>query len=89
LCASCYSACPVLDEKSGFLGPAALVSAARFIFDSRDTGFEDRLDVLDTPDGAWGCKNHFECTRVCPRSIKVTKNINLTKRKIEKHKERT
>ena len=86
LCASCYSACPVLDQNERFLGPAAILQAARFIFDSRDQGFEDRLAALDQENGVWACENHFECTRVCPRSIKVTKNINLTKRKI---KERT
>lgn len=87
LCASCYSACPILDGKNNrFIGPAALVQAARFAFDSRDRGFLERLDVLDHPDGLWACENHFQCTRVCPRSIKVTKNINLTKRKVNREK---
>ena len=83
LCAACYSACPILDGKNPrFIGPAAIVQGARFVFDSRDRGFEERLSVLDHPDGVWACENHFQCTRVCPRGIKVTKNINLTKRKI-------
>jgi succinate dehydrogenase / fumarate reductase iron-sulfur subunit len=90
LCAACYSACPVIRNKeAGFIGPAAVVQAARFVFDSRDEGVEPRLDVLDKPDGVWACQNHFECTRVCPREIKVTKNINLTKRTIKKLKEQT
>jgi succinate dehydrogenase / fumarate reductase iron-sulfur subunit len=88
LCAACYSACPVIRNKEAdFIGPAAVVQAARFVFDSRDKGIEPRLDVLDKPDGVWACQNHFECTRVCPREIKVTKNINLTKRTIKKFKE--
>ena len=88
LCASCYSACPILDEENTrFIGPAAIAQAARFVFDSRDKGLEERLDVLDHPDGIWACKNHFQCTRVCPRGIKVTKNINLTKRKISRGKQ--
>ena len=83
LCAACFSACPVLDEKNpGFIGPAAIANAARFVFDSRDTGLDARRAVLDSPDGVWSCENHFECTRVCPRGIKVTKNINLTKRRL-------
>jgi succinate dehydrogenase / fumarate reductase iron-sulfur subunit len=83
LCAACYSACPVLEgENPQFIGPAALAQAARFTFDSRDRGFEERLEVLDHPDGVWACKNHFQCTRVCPRGIKVTRAINLTKRQI-------
>jgi succinate dehydrogenase / fumarate reductase iron-sulfur subunit len=84
LCACCYSACPILDEENPrFIGPAAAAQAARFVFDTRDQGFEDRLDVLDHPDGVWACQSHFECTRVCPREIKVTRNINLTKREIK------
>jgi succinate dehydrogenase / fumarate reductase iron-sulfur subunit len=87
LCASCYSACPILDEKNTrFIGPAAIAQAARFVFDSRDRGFEERLPVLDHPDGVWACENHFQCTRVCPRGIKVTKNINLAKRKINQER---
>ena len=88
LCASCHSACPVIaNEKVDFIGPAAVVQAARFVFDSRDEGVKPRLDVLDKPDGVWACENHFECTRACPRGIKVTKNINLTKRQIKNLKE--
>ncbi len=58
----------------------------RFVFDSRDQGIEPRLDVLDRPDGVWPCESLMECTRVCPRGIKVTKNINLTKREIKTFK---
>jgi succinate dehydrogenase / fumarate reductase iron-sulfur subunit len=83
LCAACYSACPILDGKNlQFLGPAAIAQAARFLFDSRDSGFEERLPVLDHPDGVWACEVHLACTRVCPRGIKVTRNINLAKRRI-------
>jgi succinate dehydrogenase / fumarate reductase iron-sulfur subunit len=87
LCVSCYSACPVIQEfNSEFLGPAAVVQAARFIDDSRDDGFEERLPLLDYPDGIWPCESRFECTRICPRGIKITKTINLTKRKIQQSK---
>jgi succinate dehydrogenase / fumarate reductase iron-sulfur subunit len=89
LCAACYSACPVIQGKNPeFIGPAAVVNAARFIFDSRDTGIEERLPVLDHVNGVWPCENHFNCTRVCPRGIKVTKNINATKKEIQNHKEK-
>jgi succinate dehydrogenase / fumarate reductase iron-sulfur subunit len=87
LCSSCFSACPVLDKKAKFLGPAAIVQGGRFVFDSRDIGLEPRMDSLDDPDGVWPCENHFECTRVCPRGIKITKLINLVKREIRKVKE--
>jgi succinate dehydrogenase / fumarate reductase iron-sulfur subunit len=84
LCASCYSACPVIREKNpAFIGPAAVLGASRFAFDSRDSGLGERLAALDRDDGIWACENKFRCTQVCPRGIKVTKAINATKRKIE------
>ena len=90
LCASCHSSCPVVVEKDpDFIGPAAVVQAARFVFDSRDQGIRARLDVLDDTHGVWPCENHFECTRVCPRGIKVTKNINMVKRQIKTFKEKS
>ncbi len=90
LCASCHASCPVVTEKDpDFIGPAAVVQAARFVFDSRDEGIGPRLDVLDDPHGVWPCENHFNCTRVCPRDIKVTKNINMVKRQIKTFKEQS
>lgn len=87
LCGACFSACPIKQEVNPhFLGPAAVVQASRFIEDDRDKGLEERLPELDYPDGIWPCENRFECTRVCPRNIKVTKLINLTKRKITEFK---
>lgn len=84
LCACCTAACPVMQENEKFIGPAALVWAFRFIFDSRDEIQNERLRQLDEPNGAWACVNHFECTRVCPKEIPVTKSINMIKREIEK-----
>jgi succinate dehydrogenase / fumarate reductase iron-sulfur subunit len=90
LCACCYSSCPVVAEKEpAFIGPAAVVQAARFVLDSRDEGLTPRKEVLDNPHGVWPCENHFNCTRVCPRGIKVTKNINLIKHQLKADKEQT
>jgi len=86
-CGSCFSACPVLEENPDFIGPASLVNAVRFIYDSRDKGLDARIDLLDTPNGIWSCDNHFECTKVCPRDIKITKLINFTKREINRRKQ--
>jgi succinate dehydrogenase / fumarate reductase iron-sulfur subunit len=81
LCASCYSACPVVQkENPQYLGPASIVQATRFINDSRDEGFEGRLSELDYPDGIWPCKSYYKCTQVCPRNIEVTKLINVVKK---------
>ncbi|MBW1852945.1 MAG: 4Fe-4S dicluster domain-containing protein, partial [Deltaproteobacteria bacterium] len=87
LCAACFSACPVLEETPDFLGPATIAQAFRFLADSRDKGFLERLPTLDQANGVWPCQNHFLCTRTCPRGIKITKRINETKRMITKHRE--
>jgi succinate dehydrogenase / fumarate reductase iron-sulfur subunit len=60
LCASCYSACPVLEENTNFLGPAAIAQAYRFNWPTRAIAGSRRvLPVLDHPDGVWPCQNHF------------------------------
>jgi succinate dehydrogenase / fumarate reductase iron-sulfur subunit len=89
LCESCYSACPVIPEENrDFLGPAALLQAIRFEDDSRDDGSAVRRPVLDHANGLHACQSHFDCTRVCPRGIKITKHINQTKRRLAQlHKE--
>ena len=87
LCASCYSACPIPEDRPAFIGPAAIAQAYRFLADTRDEGFTERLPALDDPDGVWPCRNHFKCTQSCPRSILITKRINQTKKMIEKYRE--
>lgn len=88
LCASCYSACPVLEQRPAFIGPAAISQAFRFIADSRDRGLDERLHLLDNEDGVWPCENHFKCTQCCPRSILLTKRINQTKKMIKDSKQK-
>ncbi len=82
LCASCTASCPVTAENDDYLGPAPLVWAFRYIFDSRDDHYLDRLKQIDIADGVWACVNHFECTRVCPKEIPITKSINRIKKEI-------
>jgi len=87
LCAACYSSCPVVRGiNPNFLGPSSIVQAERFIDDSRDRGFEERVSELDFPDGIWPCQNFYQCTGVCPRHIKITQLINKTKEKIIKYR---
>ncbi|MER5885532.1 succinate dehydrogenase iron-sulfur subunit [Streptomyces sp. NPDC001941] len=80
LCAACTSSCPVFWNDGQYFGPAAIVNAHRFIFDSRDEGGEQRLEVLNDKDGVWRCRTTFNCTDACPRGIEVTKAIQEVKR---------
>lgn len=80
LCAACTTSCPVYWTDGQYFGPAAMVAAHRFIFDSRDSGFEQRLEVLNDKEGVWRCRTTFNCTDACPRGIQVTKAIQEVKR---------
>jgi succinate dehydrogenase / fumarate reductase iron-sulfur subunit len=83
LCASCTAACPVIDENEKFLGPAALLRAFRYLFDSRDEGLELRREALDSEEGIWGCETHGKCTEVCPKEIPVTRSLAMVKLQIK------
>jgi succinate dehydrogenase / fumarate reductase, iron-sulfur subunit len=80
LCAACTTACPVTWTNDDFVGPAAIVNAHRFIFDSRDEGAAERLRILNKGSGVWRCRTIFNCTDACPRDIKITKAIEEVKR---------
>jgi succinate dehydrogenase / fumarate reductase iron-sulfur subunit len=80
LCACCTTSCPVFWNEGSYFGPAAIVNAHRFIFDSRDEGAAERLEILNDVDGVWRCRTTFNCTDACPRGIEVTKAIQEVKR---------
>jgi succinate dehydrogenase / fumarate reductase iron-sulfur subunit len=80
LCAACTTSCPVFWNDGAYFGPAAIVNAHRFIFDSRDAGAEERLEILNEREGVWRCRTTFNCTDACPRGIQVTKAIQEVKR---------
>ncbi|SJM47796.1 Succinate dehydrogenase iron-sulfur protein [Gulosibacter sp. 10] len=82
LCAACTTSCPVFWTDGQYFGPAAIVNAHRFIFDSRDEEAETRLDILNDKEGVWRCRTTFNCTEACPRGIEVTKAIAEVKQAI-------
>lgn len=83
MCACCIAACPVnLKEDPAYVGPAAIVRAHRYIFDSRMKDTMERMKIMDKPHGIWSCKTYWKCTQVCPKKIPITKHILETKTKI-------
>jgi succinate dehydrogenase / fumarate reductase iron-sulfur subunit len=75
LCAACTTSCPSFWANGRYVGPAAIVGAHRFIFDSRDEGYAERLKVVGDSFGVWRCRTVFNCTNACPREIEVTRAI--------------
>jgi succinate dehydrogenase / fumarate reductase iron-sulfur subunit len=82
LCAACTTSCPAFWAKGEYVGPAAIVQAHRFIFDSRDQASQERLEILAAPDGVWRCRTIYNCTEACPRDIQVTQAIAEVKREM-------
>ena len=82
LCAACTTCCPSFWANDEFVGPAAIVNAHRFIFDSRDDAGQERLERLNDREGVWRCRTIFNCTEACPREIKITRAIGEVKKAI-------
>jgi succinate dehydrogenase / fumarate reductase, iron-sulfur subunit len=79
LCAACTTACPSFWASPDYLGPAALVTAHRFVFDSRDEAASQRLNILSETNGVVRCHTIGNCTEACPRDIQITKAIGELK----------
>jgi succinate dehydrogenase / fumarate reductase iron-sulfur subunit len=80
LCGCCSTSCPSFwwnPEK--FLGPQALMTAARFLSDSRDEATAERLMALDDPFKLFRCHTIMNCVEVCPKGLNPTKAIGHIK----------
>ena len=76
------TSCPVFWGDGEYVGPAAIVNAHRFVFDSRDRAGDRRLQILGQKEGAFRCRTTFNCTDACPRGIHVTRAVQEVKREI-------
>ena len=78
LCACCSSQCPSFWwNPDKFVGPAGLVQAYRFIFDSRDTSTQARLDDLDGAYRLFRCRTIMNCSEVCPKGLEPSHAIEM------------
>ncbi|HEX9758099.1 MAG TPA: succinate dehydrogenase/fumarate reductase iron-sulfur subunit [Nitrospiria bacterium] len=75
LCGACVSACTSLEVSEGFLGPAALAKAYRFMADPREEKKEERLDHLMNDNGIWDCVRCNFCVEVCPKDVQPMEAI--------------
>ena len=81
MCGACTHSCPSTWADPDYLGPAAMLKAFRYVFDSRDTAPEERLRVVDSKDGLWKCYTIFNCVQACPKGIDITRWLSALKRK--------
>jgi succinate dehydrogenase / fumarate reductase iron-sulfur subunit len=77
MCAACVAACTSHEVSRGFLGPAALAKADRFLADPResDAAKRRRLLELEKPDGIWDCTRCNFCVQVCPKDVRPMEAI--------------
>lgn len=87
LCGACTTSCPAFWADSSYIGPAAIVQAHRFIFDSRDRAGAERKALLNGAEGVWKCRTVFNCVEACPRDIDITGAIADVKRSLLFHPE--
>ncbi len=85
-CGCCLEACPNVNDRSTFIGPAA-ISQVR-LFNSHPTGAmnaAERLEALMQPGGISECGNAQNCVEVCPKSIPLTDSIGQMGRDVTLH----
>lgn len=78
-CGLCYAACPQYGLNDEFFGPAALALLQRYNKDNRDQGRNQRMPILNSDQGVWGCTFVGECSEVCPKGVDPARAINTGK----------
>jgi succinate dehydrogenase / fumarate reductase iron-sulfur subunit len=69
-CGACVSDCLAMEVDPGFIGPAALAKAYRFVGDPRDDEQFVRLnDLAQDPQGIFDCTHCFKCVDACPKDV--------------------
>jgi len=69
-CGACVSDCLSMEVDPGFIGPAALAKAYRFVGDPRDDRHGERLNALSQdPEGIFDCTHCFKCVQACPKEV--------------------
>jgi succinate dehydrogenase / fumarate reductase, iron-sulfur subunit len=69
-CGACVSDCLAMEVDPGFIGPAALAKAYRFVGDQRDAEQRERLiDLSQDPQGIYDCTHCFKCVDACPKDV--------------------
>jgi succinate dehydrogenase / fumarate reductase, iron-sulfur subunit len=69
-CGACVSDCLAMEVDPGFIGPAALAKAYRFVGDPRDAERHERLaDLAQDPQGLYDCTHCFKCVDACPKDV--------------------
>lgn len=86
LCACCFGSCPVIAQRQGYPGPAAIAKLFRFMNDSRDKRGAAFLDRFNNQEGLWACHTILRCIDACPKEIRPTDTIEALRRQLVAYK---
>ena len=78
-CMLCYAACPQYGLNSKFTGPGILALLHRYNADSRDNGRRQRMQIINSEEGVWGCTLVGNCSEVCPKGVDPANAVNSNK----------
>jgi succinate dehydrogenase / fumarate reductase iron-sulfur subunit len=81
-CGACVSDCLSMEVDPGFVGPAALAKAYRFVGDPRDAEHQERLkDLAEDEQGMYDCTHCFSCIDACPKGVDPMSQIMRLRRR--------
>ncbi|HTS85918.1 MAG TPA: succinate dehydrogenase/fumarate reductase iron-sulfur subunit [Usitatibacter sp.] len=78
-CMLCYAACPQYGLDTKFLGPGLTALLHRYNNDSRDGAREERMQLVHSDEGVWGCTAVGYCSVVCPKQVDPANAVNQNK----------
>jgi len=76
-CGCCVEACPQVNDRSDFMGPAVISQAV--YFNMHPTGRSEKNERLEAMMGKGGiadCGKAQNCVKVCPKEIPLTQSIS-------------
>ncbi len=85
-CGLCDAACPVYASDPLFLGPQALAQAYRYLVDTRDELWIERLRFLDSEGSVFKCHFAASCSTVCPKMVDPAGAIQRLRSTLLKYK---
>jgi succinate dehydrogenase / fumarate reductase, iron-sulfur subunit len=85
-CGCCLEACPQVNPRSTFIGPAAINQVRLFnLHPSGKMHASERLEALMDEGGVDGCGKAQNCVEVCPKEIPLVDSIAQVSRQTTKH----
>ncbi len=85
-CGCCLEACPQINGRSDFIGPAAINQVRLFnLHPSGRMHASERLEALMGDGGVADCGKAQNCVEVCPKEIPLVDSIAVVSRQATKH----